>query len=63
MLVVKKPAGSQKQAKKQNKLLKFNEFREFLFSGKTSKTADFSRKSGEIGGLEPILIQFSRVEL
>lgn len=39
------PLGSQKQAKKQSKLLKFKEFREFLFSGKTSKTADSGDQS------------------
>ena len=42
---VRIPAGSQKQAKKQSKLLKFKEFREFLFSGKTSKTADSGDQS------------------
>ena len=43
---VRIPAGSLFKTRKRSKLLKFNKFREFLFSGNTSKTADSGDQSG-----------------
>ncbi|RGU77270.1 hypothetical protein DWW47_06035 [Odoribacter splanchnicus] len=42
---VRIPAGSLFKTKKRSKLLKFNEFWEFLFSGKTSKNSGFRHEN------------------